>query len=98
MGKNRKNFYCRFLRIGPFWVDEKKFFFWSKNFLRPEPGWPHNGKKIENFFIADFCELDHLETFFKKFFFSKNAKFCKILENFGKFPIIEPDFHPEDDK
>ncbi len=69
------------LRIGPFWVDERKKFFWSKNFLRPEPGWPHNGKKIEKFFIADFCELDHLEILEKKFFFEK----CKILQNFRKF-------------
>ena len=35
---------------------------------------------------------------FQKKNFSKNAKFCKILENFGKLPIFEPDFHPEDDK
>ena len=64
------------LQIGPFWVDEKKFFFWSKNFLRPEPGWPHNGKKIWKIFIADFCELKHID--------SKNAKkFFRISENFS---------------
>ena len=63
----------------------KKFFFWSKNFLRLEPGWPHNGKKIENFFIADFCELGHLEILKKKNFFKK---IFKILQNFGKFRKI----------
>ena len=29
------------------------------------------GKKSKNFFIADFCELDHLETLTKKIVFRK---------------------------
>ena len=56
MGKNRKKFYCGFLRIGQF------------------------------------------RNFEKKIFFRKNAKFCKILENFAKLPIFGPNFLPEDDK
>ena len=69
------------LRIGPFWNFDKKTFskifsIFSKNFLSVGPGWPHNGKKIEKFFIADFCELKHVD--------SKNAKKkFRISENFS---------------
>ena len=70
------------LRIGPFWNFDKKTFskifsIFSKNFLSVGPaGWPHNGKKIEKFFIADFCELKHVD--------SKNAKkIFRISENFS---------------
>ena len=77
------------LRIGPFWVDEKKknsIFFRSKNFLSAEPGDFNNGAgtKISSNFDFNMLTLriGPFWNFFKKFsFFEK----CKILQNFGKF-------------
>jgi hypothetical protein len=57
------------------------------------------GKKSKNIFYYGFLRIGQFRNFEKKNFFSKKfSKFCKILENFAKLPIFEPDFHPEDDE
>ena len=65
---------------------KKKIFFWSKNFLRLEPGWPHNGKifwRSSNFtFNMLTLRIGPFRNFDQKIFFFEK---CKILQNFRKF-------------
>ena len=88
------------LRIGPFGNFDKKILFFD--FRCVEPGRPHNGAgtKISSNFDFNMLTLRirPFGNFEKKNFFSKNAKFCKILKKFAKLPIFGPNFLPEDDK